>query len=93
MKKKASCGSGSGSRAQTRQYLVFSLGDRLRVSRFVSQSLAPEAFQRSLSPRHVVYAQPFAVAVPEIEFRQIPMQVRLADIEVAAGDARLRMLK
>ena len=35
-KKKARCGSGNGTRAQTLQYRGFSLGDRLRVSRFIS---------------------------------------------------------
>ena len=89
MKKKASCGSGNGNRAQTRQYRVFSFGDRLRVSRFVSEAFATETFQRRLGARHVVYAQPFAVAVAEVEFGQIPMQVGFADMELAAGDAPL----
>ena len=86
MKTKASCGSGNGNRAQIRQYRVFSFGDRLRVSRFVSETLAPEAFQRSLSPRHIIYAQPFAAAVSEVELGQIAMQVCRANVEVAAGD-------
>lgn len=90
MKKKANCGSGQGSRAHARQYRVFSFGDRLRVSRFVGQALATEAFQRSLGTGHIVHAQPFPVAVAEIELRQIPMQVRFADMEVAAGDAPLQ---
>ena len=89
LKTKANCGSGNGNRAQTRQCRVFSFGDRLRVSRFVGEALAPEAFQRSLGTRHVVYAQPFAVAVAEVEFGQIPMQVGFADMEVAAGDTPL----
>ena len=36
----------------------------------VSQALPTEAFQGGLGTRHIVHPQPFAVAVPKIEFRQ-----------------------
>ena len=81
MKKKTSCGSGHGNRTQARQYRVFSLGDRLRVSRFVSEAFATEAFQREGGAANVVHAQPFAVAVAEIKLGQVAVQVRLADVE------------
>ena len=90
MKKNASCGSGNGNRAQTLQYRVFSLGDRLRVSRFIGETLATETLQGSIRTRHVVYAQTFAgVAVAEIKLGQVAVQMRFADVEIAAGDATL----
>ena len=84
MKKKASCGSGNGNRARIRQYRVFSFGEGLRVSRFIGETLAPEAFQSDVSATNVVYAQPFSVAVAEIKLGQVAVQVPLADMEVSS---------
>ena len=62
----------------------------METSCFIGQPLALDALQGAVSTGHVIYPEPFPVGVPEIELGQIAMQMRLADMEVAAGDAALQ---
>jgi len=57
------------------------------MSCFVGQPPALSAFERQRGALHVVNAQPFPVAVSEIELAQIAVQVRFADVLVHAVHA------
>jgi hypothetical protein len=59
------------------------------TSCFVSQPLAFGADESGVGTCQIVEAKPFAVVVSEIELGSIAMQVRLADVEIAAVNAAL----
>jgi hypothetical protein len=52
-------------------------GDLSDMSCLILEALADDAIQRDLSPFNIVDAKRNAVTVPEIEFRQIAVQVLL----------------
>ena len=64
-------------------------GATRETSRSVGQPLALCPEQRAIGAGHVVNAKADPVVVPEIELGCIPMQVLLADVEVAAINAAL----
>jgi hypothetical protein len=59
----------------------------------ISQPFAFGADQGAIGPHLVVNTQFDAVEVTEIELSQIPLQVSLGNMEVAAIDAALRIEK
>lgn len=88
MNTNALCGSSDGSRAHARHQRVFlSLG--LETSCFIGQSLADDALDRKVSAGMIVNPELFAVGVPKIELGKVAVQMRFADMEVAADDAAL----
>jgi len=89
MKKNAPWGS-SLRRFQRRHQRVLGSPLGLATSCFVSQSLAGEAFDRKIGAGLIVNPKLLAVGVPEIELGQIPVQVLLAHVEVAADDSALQ---
>ena len=59
----------------------------IEQSCFVGQATAFGAFERARGAGNVVHAKLFAVAVAEIEFVQIAMQVGFADVLINAINA------
>src|ERR1700681_1766461 len=55
----------------------------------VRQALADDSFERALGALHIVHAEPHAVAIPEIEFRQVAVQVLLGAMLIHALHATL----
>src|SRR6516165_10196669 len=64
-------------------------GGGFSVSRSVGQPLADNPAQRPVGAFHVVNTESDAVTVAEIELGEIPMQMILADVEIAAVYAAL----
>src|SRR5580704_4789584 len=62
----------------------------LAMSRSVSQPLADDAADRAFGAFYIVHAKSDPIAVPEIEFREVTVQVGFADMEIAANDAALQ---
>jgi hypothetical protein len=64
-------------------------GAARETSCFISQPLALCAYQRAIGPRHVINAERDPIVVAEIKLGRVAMQMRLADVEIAAVDATL----
>ena len=59
------------------------------VSRFVSESLAADAFERGVSAFCIVEASRFPMVVSEIELSDIPLKVLFSDMMVSADQTAL----
>jgi hypothetical protein len=60
---------------------------RLSTSCFIGESLAFCAAKRNRRASGIINAKPFAMAIAEIKFRQIAMQMRFADVLIDAINA------
>jgi hypothetical protein len=54
------------------------------ISRSIGQSFAREALQSAIGALYIVHPERDPIAVPEIEFGEIAMQMCLADVVIAA---------
>jgi hypothetical protein len=59
------------------------------VRRSIGQPVSDDALQRGGSAGNVVHAQPDVIGIPEVELREIAVQVGPADVLVHAVDAAL----
>src|SRR6185312_1919862 len=90
MKTNAICGSSAGSFAQSRSQRVLRSCPALETSCLIGQTLADEALDRKISARLIVDPQLLTVGVAEIKLGKVAMQMRFADMEVAADDPALQ---
>src|SRR5437763_670040 len=90
MNTNAICGSSADSRTHARHQRVFRSRLGLETSCFISQALADDALDREVRAARIVDAEPFAVAVAEVEFGKVAVKVLLAHMEVAADDPALQ---
>jgi hypothetical protein len=64
-------------------FLFFPYG-RSAVSRSIGEALPDDTFDCPLGALYVIYAKPHAIAISEIELRQIAVQVLLAAMLIDA---------
>src|ERR1700737_4762201 len=57
--------------------------------RSIGQTLADDAFQRASGTLHIIYAKSDALAIPEMEFRKVAVQMLLAAMLINALHAAL----